>query len=337
MLKSRLIGVETILLTILLYTIGTLSSVIRGGVVTPNIALLLLFLLIVSANLDLSQNIIKLIALSSHVLVSLSALVILLKLNPLGLYFNSKGYPVYLDAIGIPGRNYGIFAHPNILGQASCICMLFMLGTKVNKIYLVLPLFCLIKCGSRTAIIGAVVGIIVYAVISFFGSRKISNKLRKIEYPLVIGTFIMAILLATTVQFFQYINLIDPNALTSRGRIWQDSLSLFQDSSFFGLGWDWEKRAINSQLLSIWATSAHNVILEIAFSAGIAGLLILLFFLAKSLAYITNLTLLEKILLLSIIISGVSESYIDLQYPTFQTYLFFYIVLGANREHGRLA
>jgi O-antigen ligase len=311
--------------------------VIRGGVVTPNIALLLLFLLIVSANLDLSQNIIKLFALSSIVLVSLSALVILLKLNPLGLYFNSKGYPVYLDAIGIPGRNYGIFTHPNILGQVSCLCMLLMLGTKVNKIYLVLPLFCLIKCGSRTAIIGALAGTIVYGVVAFFGSRKISNKPRKIAYPQVIGTSILAILLATTAQFFQYINLIDPSALTSRVRIWQDALNLFQKSTLFGLGWDWETRAIDSQLLSVWATSAHNVILQIAFSAGIAGLLILLFCLAKSLAYITNLTLLEKVLLLSIIISGVSESYIDLQYPTFQTHLFFYIVLGANREHGRLA
>jgi len=332
MFKSRLIGMGTIALIAILYIIGTFSAVTQGGVITPNIALLLVFLLLVSANIDLSQNVLKSMALSSHLLVALSALVILLKLNPLGLYFNSKGYPVYLDSIGIPGRNYGIFKHPNILGQASCISLLFMLVSKVNKIYLVLPLFCLVKCGSRTAILGTLVGIIIYIIVSFFKSRKTSNKLRKIEYPLVIGTSVMAILLASSVQFLQYINLIDPNALTSRGQIWQNSLAIFKESSLLGLGWDWEKRAIESQLLSIWAISAHNAILEITFSAGIVGLIIFLLCLAKILVYFSNLTLIEKILTLAIAVSGISESYIDLQYPTFQTYLFFTIVVGANKD-----
>jgi O-antigen ligase len=207
-----------------------------------------------------------------------------------------------------------------------------MLVSKVNKIYLVLPLFCLVKCGSRTAILGTLVGIIIYIIVSFFKSRKTSNKLRKIEYPLVIGTSVMAILLASSAQFLQYINLIDPNALTSRGQIWQNSLAIFKESSLLGLGWDWEKRAIESQLLSIWAISAHNAILEITFSAGIVGLIIFLLCLAKILVYFSNLTLIEKILTLAIAVSGISESYIDLQYPTFQTYLFFAIVVGANKD-----
>ena len=332
MFKSRLIGMETIALTVILYVIGTFSAVTQGGVITPNIALLLVFLLVVSANIDSSQNILKSMALSSHLLVALSALVILLKLNPLGLYFNSKGYPVYFDSIGIPGRNYGIFMHPNILGQASCISLLFMLVFKVNKIYLVLPLFCLVKCGSRTAIIGALVGTVLYYTSSFFKSRKVSSKLRKIEYPLVVGTSVMAVLLASSAQFLQYINLIDPNGLNSRGKIWQNSLAVFKESSLLGLGWDWEKRAIESQLLSIWAVSAHNAILEITFSAGIVGLFIFLLYLSKILVYFSNLTLIEKILILAIVVSGISESYIDLQYPTFQTYLFFTIVVGANKD-----
>jgi O-antigen ligase len=165
-----------------------------------------------------------------------------------------------------------------------------MLVSKVNKIYLVLPLFCLVKCGSRTAILGTLVGIIIYIIVSFFKSRKTSNKLRKIEYPLVIGTSVMAILLASSAQFLQYINLIDPNALTNRGKIWQNSLAIFKESSLLGLGWDWEKRAIESQLLSIWAISAHNAILEITFSAGIVGLIIFLLCLAKILVYFSNLT-----------------------------------------------
>jgi hypothetical protein len=36
--------------------------------------------------------------------------------------------------------------------------------------------------------------------------------------------------------------------------------------------------------------------------------------------------------LTSILVSGISESYIDLQYPTNQTFLYFMIVLSANSK-----
>ena len=337
MLKSQLIGTEILILIVALFAIGTISSLTRGGSITPNIALLLVFLLVVSANIDLIRPILNSLGFCLHILIFLSALVILLKLNPMNYFASADGYPVYLNNIGIPGRNYGIFSHPNVLGQISCLSLLFMIESKVKKIFLLLPSLCLIKCGSRTAIIGAFVGLLIYVVANFFRSRSNSNKRRKIDYPLVVGTALFAILLAMSTQFILYINLIDPNALTSRAKIWQNSLEIFKGSSLIGLGWDWENRAIDSQLLNIWAVSAHNVILEIIFATGVAGLLIFLFFIAKILAYFSNISLIEKMILTAIGVSGISESYLSLQYPTIQTYLFFAIAVGANRENKNLS
>jgi len=332
MLKNRLIGTEIIFMVIILYIIGTLVSLKNGGVITPNIALLLLFLLVVSANIDLHKYIIKSIALSSHILIGFSTLAILLKLNSLELYFNPRGYPVYFNSIGIPGRNYGIFAHPNTLGGIASTSLLFMIGFKWKKIYMLLPIFCLIKSGSRTAILVSLLVLIIYSIRLIFLSQKISTSLRKIEFPLVVGTFLMGILLAATVQFLNYIDLIDPSALTARAQIWQRSFEIFKASSLFGLGFNWEDRAIESQLLNLWATSAHNVLLEILFATGIVGLVVVLFCIVKVLAFFPNLDLIEKLAVVAMLTIGISESFISVQYPSFLTYLFFAIAVGANRE-----
>jgi O-antigen ligase len=110
------------------------------------------------------------------------------------------------------------------------------------------------------------------------------------------------------------------------------SLNLFKSSSVFGLGWGWEERAIDSQLLNVWAVSAHNAILEITFSAGIVGLVIFMIMLTKGLVFFPNLLVIEKVLLGSILVSGISEAYIDLQYPTIQTFIFFLIILTSNKH-----
>jgi O-antigen ligase len=239
---------------------------------------------------------------------------------------------VYFNSIGIPGRNYGIFTHPNTLGGIASTSLLFMIGFKWKKIYMLLPIFCLIKSGSRTAILVSLLVLIIYSIRLIFLSQKISNSLRKIEYPLVVGTFLMGILLAATVQFLNYIDLIDPSALTARAQIWQRSLEIFKASSLFGLGFNWEDRAIESQLLNLWATSAHNVLLEILFATGIVGLVVVLFCIVKVLAFFPNLDLIEKLAVVAMLTIGISESFISVQYPSFLTYLFFAIAVGANRE-----
>jgi len=305
-----------------------------GGVVTPNIASLVLILFILSANIDLYETALKTVALSTHILLIFSALVILLRINPRGYFGGAEGYPVYLDFLGIPGRNIGVFSHPNVLGHAATLSFLFIVTSKANKFYLLLPIFCIIKCGSRTAIIGILAGLFVFGTILLFKKRQSKGKPTAIEAPVVIGVFILGILLASSFQFLQIIGLLDPSALVARVGIWQNALAIFQSSPTIGLGWNWESRAVGAQLINVWAVTAHNSLLDMMFSAGILGMIIFLGIVSKIFAYFHMLTDAEKVILISILISGISEAYIDLQYPGIQTFLFFMIALGIKRDRS---
>jgi O-antigen ligase len=158
------------------------------------------------------------------------------------------------------------------------------------------------------------------------------EKLNVLESPLTIGIFLVGIFLTSTAQFLSIISLLDPNALTARVSIWQSSLTVLQQNVILGTGWGWETRAIEARLLNVWATSAHNAILDIVFSAGFAGLLIFLILLSKVLVYFKFLSVPEKLIFCFLLASGVSETFVDLQYPTLQTYIFLLIVIGSNRK-----
>lgn len=331
-LKSKLAGVETLILTSGIFLIGSISEIIRGGDFTPNFATAFLLLFIFSTNMDLYDRIFAIFAANVHILIIASSLAILLRANPRGMYLSDKGYPVYFDFLGIPGRNYGVFAHPNGLGQVAVLSLLLIIALKSNRYLLVFPIFCLLKSGSRTAIVGLAVGIIVYWVILIFKRRQLSGKSINLESPIVFATFIVGILLAGSYQFLNYIGFLDPTALTNRAAIWQTTATLFRTSPIFGMGWNWESRAIESQLLTVWANSAHNAILDVSISAGTIGLLMFFLLLAKSLVYFPNLNPAEKIILTFTLVSGISESYVNLQYPTVATILFLIIVLGSNRK-----
>jgi len=334
-LSGGFVGAEIVFLTILLYLVGTIAGMSRGGVITPNIASLLLLLVVIGLNYDLYKIALKSIAISLNLLVALSLIAILFKLNPRGLFLTSVGYPVYLDFIGIPGRNYGIFSHPNSLGQAAALSALFIIASRRNFYLLIPPVICLLKCGSRTSIGSLFIGLLVFVVVSVLSSKKYPRAKRP-EAPIVLGTFILGIVLASSLQSLSYIRFLDPGSLTGRVSIWQNSLILFKESSFIGLGWGWEQRAIDSQLLNVWSVSSHNAILEIIFSSGILGLTIFLAILTKCLVFFGRMLLIEKMVLFAIGISGVSEAYIDLQYPTIQTFVFFFIAVGANIDRQTL-
>ena len=334
-LKNTLVGLDVSFLTASLYCVGTASALSRGGVITPNIALLIALMIIQSANIDLHEKFLKYFALSVHILVGLSVIAILLRMNPRNIYISDIGYPVFFDFIGIQGRNYGIFPHPNSLGLAAGLSLLLMVEARVKPIFFVLPLICLIKCGSRTSLFALFVGLLLLTFVRFANKRKMNLSKNKIQSPLAVGVLLLGFLLASSAQFMNYINFLDPGALTQRVAIWQTSLLLFKSSRTFGLGWDWESRAIDSQLLNVWAVSAHNGLLEIAFSAGIIGLVIFLAMLAKAIVYFPIYDKNEKISLIFIIISGISEAFIDLQYPTLTTYLFFMILTGASRRKAQ--
>ena len=334
-LSGGFVGAEIVFLTVLLYLVGTIAGLSRGGVVTPNIVSLLLVLVIIGLNFDLYKIALKSFAISLNVLLSLSLIAILLKLNPRGYFLTSVGYPVYLDFIGIPGRNYGIFSHPNVLGQAAVLSILFIVASRRNLYLLIPPVICLLKCGSRTSIGSLFMGLLVFAVVSVLASRKYPRA-NRLEAPIVTGTFILGIVLTSSLQFMAYIKFLDPGLLTGRVFIWQNSITVYKESSLVGLGWGWERRAIDSQLLNSWSVSSHNAILEIVFASGILGLVIFLVILTKSLVFLGRMLLIERMILIAILVSGVSEAYIDLQYPTLQTFIFFFIALGAHIDRQTL-
>ncbi len=328
-LNGKLYGFSIILGVFVLYAIGSVSSVLQGGNLTPNVGLLLLILLVVSLNFDLYKVVLNVIAYCSLTLIGLSAVAIIFRANPYGLYFSSDGYPVFLNFIGVQGRNFGIFSHPNVLGQYAALSLLLLLSLRFKYYFFLLPIFCLVKCGSRTAIISVAVGLVVYIILSVVRSNRI-KVVTQAETPIVLSVFFLGIFLASSFQFLSFIRFLDPDALTGRVAIWQNSAVIFDNNSLFGSGWGWEARAVNSQLLNVWATSSHNAIFEILFSCGVAGLVVLLAMLAKVFANFTNLLPVEKVLLAAILTTGVSESYIDLVYPTIQSYIFFMIILGAK-------
>ncbi len=331
-LSGKLVGLPVLLGVVFLYLTGTVSAITRGGVATPNVALLILLLLILSLNFDVYETFLKAIGYSSILLIALSVIAIFLKMNPRGIYSSAEGYPVFFDFIGIPGRNYGIFSHPNTLGQAASISLLYIVGTRMNKFFVLLPIICILKSGSRTSLISIGVGLLMYSILFLLSKNSVGKKLRRMENPLVIGAFTLGILLAAVGQFINFLPLLDPNALTGRISIWQVSANLYGESPLFGLGWGWEERAIDSQFLNIWAVSTHNIFLEMLFSTGIAGLILFSGILSKGLLYFTRLSLREKMLLSSVIITGASEAYINLAYPTLETFVFFSIILGSHIE-----
>ena len=331
-LQEKLVGIDTIILTLALYGVGTVAEMSFGGVVTPNIASLLLILFIVSANIDLYETAFKTVALSIHILVTLSVIAILLRINPRGYFGGAEGYPVFFDFVGIPGRNIGIFSHPNVLGSAATLSFLLIATSKANKIFLLLPIFCIIKCGSRTSIIGISAGLFVFGTILLFKKRQSKGNSTPLETPVVIGVFILGILLASSFQFLQIIGLLDPSDLVARAGIWQNALVIFQSSPTIGLGWNWESRAVSAQLINVWAVTAHNSLLDMMFSAGIVGMVLFLIITSKIFASFHRLADMEKVILISLLIFGISEAYIDLQYPSIQTFLFLLIALGINRE-----
>ena len=331
-LKSKIFSAYSLFGVASLYVLGTVADLSNGGVATPNFSLLLLFLFIISANIDLYEKYLDAVAVSINFVIALSALAILLRLNPRGYYSSSGGFPIYLDFIGIPGRNYGMLPHPNALGQIAVISFLILITTKANKVLWLVPILCILKSGSRTAVIGLAVSLIVYFTIWVFRKNKSKGMSVVLESPIVIGTFFLAIFLTSTAQFLSLINLLDPNSLSARASIWQNSLTVFQESPTFGSGWGWESRAVEARLLNVWATSAHNVVLDTAFSTGYVGLIIFLILFTKTFIYFKFLLAREKLIFCFLLASGISETFMDLQYPTLQTYIFFLIIVGSNRK-----
>jgi DNA polymerase III delta prime subunit len=167
-----------------------------------------------------------------------------------------------------------------------------------------------------------------------FSRKKILNvKLsQNSTSKFAIGSLLLFILLSGFFQSLAFINSLSPKVFTSRASIWQSSLNLFSKNSLTGLGWGWEKRAIETRFLESWAVSAHNTYFEIAFSTGVVGLILFFILISKVLVNFENLDLIERAILVASFIGSISESIVNLQYPSIQTFILFAIIIQSNKK-----
>ena len=329
------IGFSIFFLALALYLLGTISALLNSGVATPNVASLLIFVLIATGNERNLTDLRNGISSTVHILCAFSVFVILLRLNPRSLYLSDFGYPVFFDGAGIPGRNYGVFSHPNGLGQIAAIALIFIFFERKNWFMFLPALFCLSKSGSRTALLALAVSLI-FLLLHYLKPRKIFSK-GKLYFSEVFIAAGILVGVTGSIYFILLLNRFQPNQLTGRVQIWQTAKELFRSNLWFGLGWDWEGRAIDANLLSVWAVSAHNVILEVLFSTGFVGLILFFYIFVTSLIGVGRLPALDTGLLIALSIFGVSESILDMQYPGVTTFIFFYIALASRKEILRSA
>ena len=328
-LKNKIVGQDTLVLMSALYFLGTISSLSHGGVLTPLFLSLLTISFILALNIDCYQSALNGVALSAHILTASSVFAIFLKMNPTHFYLDDYEYPVFFKQIGIAGRNIGVFTQPNTLGEVAAISIISILGSKTNKLLLIAPIFCLMKCGSRNAMIGIICALFFFAMSKFLKKENF-RKIGKLEFPWILRILTACALSASMYKIIQAINLLDPALFTGRAGVWQSTLALASNSPLLGLGWDFESRAISSNLLNAWALSAHNNFLEIAFCTGYLGLFLFLLLYSKVIINFSKLPTLEKLLIIYVTISGLVEYTIKFTYPSITSYLFIFINIGAS-------
>ena len=330
-LKNKLVGQDTIVIMVGLYVLGTVVSLSHGGVLTPLFSTLLIISLTLGFNIDCYKSAIDGVAMSTHILSIASVVAMILKMNPTGFFLSDSEYPVFFKQLGIAGRNIGVFSHPNVLGEVAALSIVFTLASNSKRYLLIAPLFCLAKCGSRHAILG-VIAAALFLFLSKFIKKENFKKVGRLEFPWFIRVMISITLVIFIYKLIQSINLLDPAMFTGRASVWQTALALAKFNPLLGLGWDFEQRAISSNLLNTWAVSAHNNFLEITFCTGLVGLFLFMVLYSRTIVSFSRLSDLEKSLLVYIFISGLVEYTIKFTYPSITSYLFIFINIGAGRS-----
>ena len=184
-------------------------------------------------------------------------------------YFDGTGYPLPLNAfLNLRGRQSGIFSHPNTLGEASALVFVGLVSFRPRhwRVSLLAPLFSLCVAGGKTSDLAAVFGTAAAAVFAFEFGKTLWKSIRWC-FP-VAGVVYTLFLVFGMVQ-----NPIDRQTATGRGDIWLRLLSFVRDHLVVGLGPNFASRLVNSGNLPIWATSAHNSLVEGLIAGGIPVLL----------------------------------------------------------------
>lgn len=166
----------------------------------------------------------------------------------------------------------GPFGNPNYAGPALAMTALFALSRSGwSRILLMLfTLTFLVLSGSRSALVGLVVGVLVL----WFGKSKPQppwgwRLLRKAIVPLLLASIVLTVVW------------IDPT-VNGRTMIWTQYWEWWRSSAWVGVGTSQISDEIGSNSIPPWFVHAHNFLLDPAGRFGLAAVIPILLFLGSS-------------------------------------------------------
>lgn len=206
----------------------------------------------------------------------------------------SKDYQYILTLIG--NRPYANFSQPNHLATflfLSLVSFFYLFEKQKINLFLAIVLSCCLMWGivltqSRTA------WLVIFFIPLFliFKSKKIDLKVTKLQLVSVVGVFWLMIISLPYVNqaLAPYVNIAQSSTFIERAttghlrlNIWNQMIHAIWEKPWFGYGWGQTTAAqyavIDRYPGVEWASSAHNIILDLLVWCGIPfGLCIVLYF-----------------------------------------------------------
>lgn len=207
----------------------------------------------------------------------------------LPIFKSSSGYADLINQIhgnmnaGFTG-NYGSNSNYLTLGFIVLFskCIAKKKFKKTDLIMLSVILLAIFMTGKRGPLVFGIITIIVEYL--FTNKSKIPNKLFKLS----VGGIIAGTLLVIVSNFVPSIALVcdrlfnSKDILNGREQLYNYALKLFNEHTFFGIGWGNFKYYYSAYYNSAQLLNVHNVYLQLLCETGIIGTIIILFYMIKS-------------------------------------------------------
>lgn len=207
----------------------------------------------------------------------------------LPIFKSSSGYADLINQIhgnmnaGFTG-NYGANSNYLTLGFIVLFskCIANKKFKKTDLVMLIVILLAIFMTGKRGPVVFGVITIIIEYL--FINKSKIPSKIFKLS----LGGIIIGILLVIVSNFVPSIALVydrlfnSTDILNGREQLYNYALKLFNDHTFFGIGWGNFKYYYGSYYNSAQLLNVHNVYLQLLCETGIIGTIIIVFYMIKS-------------------------------------------------------
>jgi O-antigen ligase len=304
-----------------LFAIGWIRDIQGDAKLTPEFLIIFCFVVILNVSNIGIEEMMDLIFRAGLILLGASFFCILFSINLRNEYLSADGYFIPFNGIiGIPGRQFGVFAAPNELAQIASLVLAWSMLKSKSHVWKILSTFCLIESGSRAAMAIGFGGILVL----IYAKKVIENRSEKTTsniYIRILQSNALIFVLFTSLLFVaSFLENTQSLYLNKRSLIWTIAFAELRENAFFGMGWRWYSVFIESKQLPNWGLNAHNIVLEILFATGILGTFFFIFLLLLSFFRLHFLTV--RLIYVLFLAMGVTESTIQFLYPGFTTYFF---------------